>query len=250
MDISDFFQENPQAAIAFSGGVDSAFLLYCAARYGNRVRAYYVQTAFQPEFERRDARQLAQQLGVGLTVLEEDVLDDGQILENSPRRCYYCKRRLFRRLTEAARADGFSLVLDGTNASDDLSDRPGVQALMELGVRSPLRECGLTKQEIRRRSQEAGLFTFDKPAYACLATRIPTGEPITEEKLDRTQWAEDYLYSLGLRDFRVRLWQDTARIQLREADLPLAAAHREAIVTQLKRRYRGVVLDLEVRHAL
>lgn len=250
MEISAFFREHPQAAIAFSGGVDSAYLLYCAARYAARVRAYYVQTAFQPEFERRDARALAAQLGVELTVLEEDVLADPQVLENSPRRCYYCKRRLFRRLTEEARADGFSLVLDGTNASDDLSDRPGVQALRELGVRSPLRECGMTKQEIRRRSQQAGLFTFDKPAYACLATRIPTGEMITEEKLDRTQWAEDHLFSLGLRDFRVRLWQDAARIQICQEDIPVLAAHREEIVETLKHRYSGVVLDLEVRHAL
>jgi uncharacterized protein len=128
-----------------------------------------------------------------------------------------------------------------------VSDRPGFLALQELGVRSPLRECGLTKTEIRRLSREAGLFTWDKPAYACLATRIPAGEPITAEKLQITERAEAFLRSLGFRDFRVRMRGRTARLQLREEDLPLLLQCRETILSTLRRDYDGVTLDLEVR---
>ena len=122
-----------------------------------------------------------------------------------------------------------------------------MQALRELCVRSPLRECGLTKPEIRRLSKEAGLFTHDKPAYACLATRIPSGDVITPEKLARTEKAEGYLHTLGLRDFRVRTLGDTARIQVTESDLQTVLKNRAAIFSHLKQLYSGVVLDLEVR---
>ena len=147
----------------------------------------------------------------------------------------------------AAKADGFSVLLDGTNASDDASDRPGMRALSELSVGSPLRECGLSKEEIRRLSKEAGLFTHDKPAYACLATRIPTGETITEEKLRRTEIAESYLYGLGFRDFRVRSQKDVAKLQIKEWDLPRLAESRKQILQELKQYYTSVLLDLEVR---
>ena len=122
-----------------------------------------------------------------------------------------------------------------------------MQALRELAVRSPLRECGLTKPEIRRLSKEAGLFTHDKPAYACLATRIPTGDAITPEKLARTEDAETYLHSLGLRDFRVRTLGNLARIQVTESDLETVLKNREVILSHLKKLYSGVMLDLEVR---
>lgn len=168
-----FFHTNPQAALGFSGGVDSAYLLYAAMTAGARVKAYYVKSPFQPQFELEDARRLAEALGADWEVLETDPLSDPQVAGNPPNRCYVCKKIIFGRIAEAAQRDGFSLLLDGTNASDDDGDRPGVWALRELAVRSPLRECGLTKGEIRRLSQRAGLFTWDKPAYACLATRGP-----------------------------------------------------------------------------
>ena len=120
-----------------------------------------------------------------MEVLPIDVLCHEKVTANPPDRCYHCKQQIFGKILEKAKADGFSLVLDGTNASDDAADRPGMRALAELKVRSPLRECGLTKAVIREKSMEAGLFTWDKPAYACLATRIPTGEVITAEKLER-----------------------------------------------------------------
>lgn len=247
MNLNEFFTENPRLAIAFSGGVDSAYLLYEALAQGAEVRAYYVSSPFQPQFERDDAERLAAELHADLKLLPLDVLSDPAVAGNPPDRCYHCKKRIFTEMISAARADGFSVLADGTNASDDAGDRPGMRALAELSVRSPLRECGLTKQEIRRRSREAGLFTWDKPTYACLATRIPTGEAITAEKLRITEAAEQYLFSLGFRDFRVRMWQGAARIQLLESQLPQLLAHREAVVTALKQYYPNILLDLEVR---
>ena len=247
MTLEQFFQAHPKAAVAFSGGVDSAYLLYEAARLGTEVKAYYVKTAFQPQFELEDAQRLAAELKVPMEILPLDVLCKPEITANPADRCYHCKKEIFSAILSAARRDGFSVLLDGTNASDDAGDRPGMRALAELSVRSPLRECGLTKAEIRRRSQIAGLFTHDKPAYACLATRIPTGEPITPDKLRRTETAESFLSSLGLRDFRVRSVGDTAKLQVTAADLPRVLKFRQEILTELKKHYSGIVLDLEVR---
>lgn len=248
MELSRFFEENPRCALAFSGGVDSAYLLYAAMANGAEIRAYYVQTPFQPAFEYEDARRLARQLGADMKVIRLNVLEDDVIAANPVDRCYHCKRKIFTAIRERALAEGFPLLLDGTNASDQVSDRPGMKALRELEVRSPLREVGLTKAEIRRLSAQAGLFTHDKPAYACLATRIPAGTAITAEKLKRTETGEEYLKSLGFSDFRVRLLGENARLQLRAEQLPLLLARREEILTELKKYYSAVLLDLEVRN--
>lgn len=247
MELKDFFNDNKKAAIAFSGGVDSAYLLYAARSFGAEVRAYYVKSDFQPEFELQDARRLAEELGADMSLLELDVLCESSISSNPQDRCYHCKKKIFTAIKEAALGDGFSLLLDGTNASDDAGDRPGMRAIRELEVRSPLRECGLTKDEIRRLSREAGLFTWDKPAYACLATRIPTGEVITREKLERTERAEAFLTKLGFSDLRVRLSSDCARLQLPEDQLWLALEKREEITEELLKYYKAVLLDLSPR---
>ena len=247
MDLKAFFEENPKVALAFSGGVDSAYLLYAAVRFGADVRAYYVKTSFQPAFEYEDALRLSRELGAEMVTIHLDVLSDNSIAENPKNRCYYCKKRIFNAILEQAKADGYTLVIDGTNASDDASDRPGMVALKELQVRSPLRECGLTKAEIRKLSKEANLFTHDKPAYACLATRIPTGTPITAEKLAITEKNEGFLRSLGFTDFRIRFMGTAAKLQVAEAELPLLFEKREAILAQLKNDYTEVLLDLEVR---
>lgn len=247
MTIQEFFKNNPHVAIAFSGGVDSAYLLYAAVKYGKDVTAYYVKSEFQPAFELEDAKRLASELGAKMRVIEVSVLTDSNVKSNSPIRCYYCKRMIFTAITDWARKDGYTLLLDGTNASDDAGDRPGMKALKELSVRSPLRECGLTKEEIRRLSKEAGLFTWDKPAYACLATRIPTGTEITENDLRTTELAETELSKLGFSDFRVRKVGDTAKIQLPESQINSLLTHRSEIVESLKKYYKNITLDLEVR---
>ena len=247
MELQDFFRENPRVAIAFSGGVDSAYLLYAAQRYAQSVWAYYVSSEFQPAFERADAVRLAEQLGADMKILTVAALDTPHVRENPANRCYYCKQGIFGAIWKAARDDGYTVLLDGTNASDDAGDRPGMKALQELEVRSPLRECGLTKTQIRQLSKEAGLFTWDKPAYACLATRIPAGEEITGEKLAATEAAEGYLFSLGFTDFRVRSQNGHARIQLPEAQWELLIRHRAEILEELKKYYVTVALDLTVR---
>ena len=247
MTLQDFFAQNPEVALAFSGGVDSAYLLYAAKKYARRVRAYYVNAAFQPRFELEDAQRLAAELDADMRVLEVDVLSDATVTANPADRCYHCKRRIFSTILSAAAEDGFTVLLDGTNASDDAGDRPGMRALRELSVRSPLRECGLTKPEIRRLSREAGLFTWNKPAYACLATRIPTGEPITAEKLQHTEVAENALFALGFTDFRVRLLHGCARIQVPAAQMPRLLELRTDVYAALKPHYAAVLLDLEAR---
>lgn len=247
MELSDFFAQNPKAALAFSGGTDSAYLLYAAVRCGADVRAYFIKTAFQPAFELEDARRLAAQAGAPLAVVELDVLARPQVVENGLRRCYHCKRELFGALWERARADGYPVLIDGTNASDDSAARPGMQALREMGVRSPLRECGITKRQVRRLSREAGLFTWQKPSYACLATRVPTGTPITAGDLARAEWAEDYLAGLGFSGFRVRVWGDAARLQLTEDQWPRALSRRAEIERTLRQRFGAVLLDFAVR---
>ena len=247
MTLTEFFKENKKAAIAFSGGVDSAYLLCAALKSGADVRAYYAKSAFQPQFELDDARRLAETLSADMRVLTLDVLADEAVAANPADRCYHCKRRIFSAIAAAAADDGYTLLLDGTNASDDAGDRPGMRALRELSVRSPLRECGLTKPEIRRLSREAGLFTWDKPAYACLATRVPSGERLTLEKLENTERAEDFLFSLGFTDFRVRLSNGAARLHFPENQLPRLLERRAEILRELKKTYSAVMLDLEVR---
>ena len=247
MTLADYFHAHPRAALAFSGGVDSAYLLWAGRHWGCDLTAYYVRTAFQPEFEFRDARRLAEAVGVPMVVVEADILAVPLAAANGPDRCYHCKRALFTRLWEQARRDGHTLLLDGTNASDDAGDRPGMKALRELAVESPLRLCGLTKADVRAASKEAGLFTWDKPAYACLATRIPTGRTITGEDLARVEKAEDALFALGFTDFRVRLLADAARIQLPEDQWDRAAGQRKKILAALKPWFSAVTLDLETR---
>ncbi len=247
MNLEQFFAENPKVALAFSGGVDSALLLWAARHFGAEVRAYYVKSPFQPQFELNDAKRLAEELGADMIVIELDALADPAIAANPADRCYHCKTAIFSAILSAARADGFSILMDGTNASDDAGDRPGMRAIRELNVRSPLRECGITKAEVRRLSKEAGLFTWDKPAYACLATRVPAGTEIRREILESTERAEDFLHRMGFSDLRVRWHHGGARLQLPENQLELLLKNREDILKELKKDYASVMLDLEVR---
>lgn len=247
MNLIEFFHEHPKVAIAFSGGVDSSYLLYEASRHAQEYKAYYVKSAFQPQFEFEDAVRFCEDAKIPLRCLSVDVLSCTEVTDNPVDRCYYCKQRIFTSIYEAAKEDGFTVLLDGTNASDDADSRPGMRALRELSVYSPLRICGLTKAQIRELSREAGLFTWDKPAYACLATRIPAGEKITQEKLTATEEAESFLFGLGFTDFRVRRRGDGALLQVSREQMDKVLAHREEILEHLKKYYSYIALDLRER---
>ena len=245
MTLQEFFKAHPKVALGFSGGVDSSYLLYAAKQAGADVRPYFAKTQFQPQFELEDAKRLAEQVGVALTVLPYDVLPAAGF--NPPDRCYYCKTALFGALVERAKADGYDTIIDGTNASDDAGDRPGMKALQEMQVPSPLRLCGLIKQDIREKSKEAGLFTWNKPSYACLATRFPAGVQITEAGLQKVEQAEGALFQLGFTDFRVRVFHNAARIQLPKDQMERGLSMRQEILAQLRPLFDGVFLDLEGR---
>lgn len=243
MRIDEFFKNNNKIAIAYSGGVDSVYLLYEAVRAGADVKAYCVKSAFQPGFETEDAIRLADQIGCETRILEVDVLSDEIIRSNPEDRCYYCKRRIMGAIIKAASDDGYDVICDGTNASDDIDDRPGYRALKELGIRSPLRECGLTKEDIRSASKKAGLETWNKHAYACLATRIKQGEQITEEKLAITEKAEGILRDMGFIDLRVRMRGDSALVQIREDQHSRAIKMQDEISKALAGLYSMVIID-------
>ena len=246
--LKSFFVKNADVALGFSGGVDSSYLLYAGLKYGARVRPYFIKTQFQPKFELDDAMKMADLLGAELTVIDKDILANKTIAENPANRCYYCKTEIFNALRAQAIADGCGIIIDGTNVSDDAGDRPGMRAISELSVRSPLRECGFTKGEVRALSKEAGLFTWDKPAYACLATRIPFGTMITEELLDKTEKSENRLTELGFSNFRVRIQDDsTAKLQFTDEQIEIALYKREEIKVVLKKYFSNILLDLEVR---
>ena len=248
MSLHEHLKQYPRIGVAFSGGVDSSYLLYAAKAAGCDVRAYLIKSQFQPQFEIEDAVRLADTVGVPLTVGTLDALCDPNVASNPPDRCYYCKSAILGKLWELARADGIEVLFDGSNADDDEADRPGMRAQREQGVVSPLRECGLTKSDIRRLSKQAGLFTHDKPSYACLATRVPAGTHITEDILRKIEYAEGALFGMGFSDFRIRfMTPDGAKLQMPAAQWDSAAAQRTEILAALREHFNSVVLDLEVR---
>ena len=233
--------------VAYSGGADSTFLLKVALdALGENVLAVTARSPIFPASELAAAEEMAYQLGARYPFAEMDILDDPRFSSNPPDRCYICKRALFSRLKELAAEHGFE-VADGSNHDDLDKYRPGLRALRELGVKSPLAEAGLTKVEVRTLSREMGLPTWDKPAQTCLATRFPYGERLTLEKLRRVEEAEEFLRSLGLRQMRVRSHDALARIEVpREDTAGLLSKMAPEIVDKLKGLgYTYVTLDLE-----
>lgn len=202
-------------AVAFSGGVDSTFLAKVSKEVlGDKAIAITVAAPMHPKREIEEAIELAQRIDINHKVLKVDNLDIDGLRENPINRCYICKTKVFSMIKEIAHNNGFEYVLDGSNI-DDLSDyRPGLKAIEELEVKSPLKESGLTKGDIRALSKELDLPTWDKPAFACLITRVPYGEELTEDKLKMIEGAEDILIENGFRQFRVRYHGDTARIEV------------------------------------
>lgn len=234
-------------AIAFSGGVDSAFLLHAAKEaLGNKILALTIDSPYIPDWEIEEATKYAADRDIRHKVINVSIPD--QIRNNPQDRCYLCKSLLFAMLMEVAQQNGIHSLADGTNADDPGDHRPGMKALKELKVVSPLLETGFSKKDIRNFSKELGLYTWEKPAYACLLTRMPYGTRIEIETLRKIEKAETYLIGLGIRAVRVRVHEDLARIETepRYIEMIFKEGLMAQITRQLKRYgFRYVTLDLE-----
>ena len=232
--------------VAYSGGVDSTLLLkFAHDLLGDRAIGATAISASLPQAERQEAQEIARQIGAEFLMLDSHETQDERYLANPPDRCYFCKQEVYGLLTQLARQRGFHAVVDGANADDINDHRPGRQAARELGVRSPLLEAGLNKAEIRMLARQAGLPNWDKPAAACLASRIPYGTVITLAALSQVEQAEAYLRGLGFSQLRVRHHDQVARIEVEPGDFFHLLEQRSAIVSAFKALgYLYVTMDL------
>lgn len=247
--LKQIIDASESALVAFSGGVDSTFLLaVCADRLKHKVMAVTADSEILPKRELDQARQLARQLGVRHFVIESDDLAVEGFPENPPERCYLCKKARFLKIKQIAKAKGFDWMFDGSNVDDAKDFRPGRKAVQELGIRSPLVEANLGKKEIRLLSKELGLATWDQPSAACLASRIPYHTQITRPVLSRIEKAEVFLQGLGMRVFRVRHHDTVARLELGEKEIQFLFENdlRDRTVRYLESLgYQYIALDLK-----
>lgn len=244
--LSEYVHSLGCVAVAFSGGVDSAFLLHVAFEaLGSHCVAVTVSSVFVPESEQNAAASFCRSLGVRQFVLDFKPLDIPLIAENPKNRCYACKKSMFTLVQAAATQNGFGVVIDGTNVDDESDFRPGLAALRELGVKSPLAECGFTKEDIRSASKIRSLPEWNKPSAACLASRFAYGEPLTAENLRHVEKAESFLHGIGLSQLRVRVHKNLARIETLPCEAEIIFARKDDVHSALRKLgFDFVTLDL------
>jgi len=245
--LEEYLTNLEKLAVAFSGGVDSTFLLKVAHMIlGDNVVAITVNGAIHPGWEIESSKEIASRIGVRQILLDMDIFKNENIVTNPPDRCYHCKMAIFSMIKKTAKSYGIDNVADGSNIDDAGDYRPGMRALKELGILSPLRDAGLGKEEIRILSKELGLPTWDKPALSCLATRIPYNTRITEETLSMIEAGEDFLRGLGFSQIRLRHLGNLAKIEVPPEDMMRLLGLREMVVKKLREiGYTYITMDME-----
>lgn len=246
--LNKYFEDlkSENVCIAFSGGVDSSLVLKTAVLAKKNVYAVMFNTKLHPCREEEEARAIAEKIGVDITVMNIDEFSNPKILNNPVDRCYICKKMLFTELLDFAKRKSCDVILDGTNFDDYGQYRPGIKALNELGVRSPLAELKITKAEVREAARDLGLEVHNKPSAPCMATRFPYNTNITIEALEKVEKAEEFIKSLGIMQCRVRVHGDIARLEVEENDFSLILKEKKSIISELKALgYTYVTLDIE-----
>lgn len=245
--LEDWFNDKGSVLVAFSRGVDSAVV--AKAAFISLGKNAIAATSTSPTFPRHEldaAKKLAKEIGIKHILFEEDEFENQKFVENSPDRCYYCRKSLIEGLNTIKNSRRLKIIVDGANADDAKQHRPGMRAMQENGVRSPLLELGLGKSDVRDIAKRYGLSVADKPSMACLASRIPYGEIITKRKLLKIANAEDYLRNLGFGQYRVRHHFGIARIEVSRKEIPKAIRYRKMISNKLRSiGFKYITLDLE-----
>lgn len=246
-ELVDWFKDKGAVLVAFSGGVDSAVVAKAAAEaLGERAIAATASSPTLPSRELETAKKVAREIGITHEIFFEDEFENPKFAENSPERCYHCREGLIRGLRKVAQTQGIYCIVDGANADDALQHRPGMRAMRENGVRSPLLELGIGKEDVRKIARHFNLSVSDKPSMACLASRIPYGERITKEKLHMVEKSEEFIRNLGFEQVRVRHHGGIARIEVAKKDIPRVLELQEEIAKKMKEiGFTYVALDLE-----